>query len=342
MNREQFSAFLRGAGPAAARLPGLVPAHGMEDSLAGRDPGLARALEPARAAGRLYSGKVRDRVDLGDRVLLFTSDRVSAFDVVLGLVPCKGEVLNRISLFWFENTRDIIGNHVLGPVGSRGMLCRKAAVLPVEVVVRAYLTGSAWRDYQAGKAVSGIVLPPGLKKDQRFDRPLITPSTKEELGSHDQPIGGDEIVARGLVAAEVWRRVEAAALALFGRGSEIAARQGLLLVDTKYEFGLLPDGELILVDEVHTPDSSRFWYADGYEELFARGAEQRKLDKEYLRAWLLEQGWSGHGPAPAIPEAVFEELAWRYVQAYQEITGTNFEARSSAVEADAAAVASVL
>ena len=277
---------------------------------------------------------------------MFTSDRVSAFDVILGLVPFKGEVLNRISLFWFGKTKDIIDNQVIKAVGGRGLLARKATVLPVEVVVRAYLTGSAWRDYQAGRPVSGVTFPVGLKKDQRLAEPVITPSTKEALGSHDQPVSAAEIVARGLVKAEIWRQVEQAALALFARGTQIAAQNGLILVDTKYEFGLVSDGpeqgKLILIDEIHTPDSSRFWYADSYQSLFEQGAEQRKLDKEYLRSWLMDQGWSGHGQPPVIPDEVYIELAWRYIQAYQEITGENFEPESRDLKADAEKLLSVL
>lgn len=347
MKHEELLAFAHGAAKLSDLcLPGLVPAHGQSDSLQARFPALGGRLEVHRQAARLYSGKVRDRIDLGDKVLMFTSDRVSAFDVILGLVPFKGEVLNRISLFWFDRTKDIIDNHVLRPVGGRGLIGRKAKVLPVEVVVRGYLTGSAWRDYQAGRAVSGVSFPAGMKKDEKFPLPVITPSTKEDLGSHDEPISCTEIVARGLVPEATWAAVEKAALALFARGSEIAAQNGLILVDTKYEFGLVAEGpeagKLILVDEIHTPDSSRFWYADSYAGLFADGKEQRKLDKEYLRSWLMEQGWSGHGTPPAIPDAVFLELAWRYVQAFQEITGTDFRPESGDLKADAEKLLSVL
>jgi phosphoribosylaminoimidazole-succinocarboxamide synthase len=347
MNHDELLAFARNAAKLSDLcLPGLVPAHGQADSLQSRYPALGGKLEVHRQAARLYSGKVRDRIDLGGQVLMFTSDRVSAFDVILGLVPFKGEVLNRVSLFWFENTRDIIDNHVIRPLGGRGLLARKAKVLPVEVVVRGYLTGSAWRDYQAGRPVSGVSFPAGMRKDESFPVPVITPSTKEAVGSHDQPISCAEIVSRGLVPAATWAAVEQAALALFARGTEIAARNGLILVDTKYEFGLVADGpdagKLILVDEIHTPDSSRFWYADSYQALFQAGQEQRKLDKEYLRGWLMDQGWSGNGTPPAIPDAVYLELAWRYVQAFQEITGQDFRPESANLEADAQKLQSVL
>lgn len=324
-----------------AAVPGLMPAHGFLDALEDRVPSLKRVLSHYVKNGKVYNGKVRDRIDLGDRYLLFASDRISAFDVILGLVPCKGEILNRLSEFWFEQTADILENHMIERVGGRGMLCKKAQVLPVEVIVRGYLTGSAWRDYQAGRDISGTVLAPGLQKDQAFPQAIITPSTKEAVGSHDIPISPADIVAKGIVAPDIWAQVERASLALFRRGQEICAGQGLILVDTKYEFGLV-DGRLVLVDEIHTPDSSRFWYGDTYADLFSRGEEQRKLDKEYLRTWLIEQGWSGKGPAPKIPQAVYQELGWRYVQAFQEISGRNFEVLAPNPEAEAAEILSVL
>lgn len=326
-------------------MPGLVPVHGETDSMTVRFPWLAGLLDPLKASRKLYAGKVRDRIDLGDRVLLYTSDRVSAFDVILGLVPCKGEILNGISNFWFDRTVDIIPNHVIRTVGQRGLLSRKAKVLPVEVVVRGYLTGSAWRDYQAGRDISGIRLPAGMRKDQAFDQALITPSTKEDLGSHDQPISGRDIVRQGLVEAGLWARVEEAALRLFARGQAEAARRGLILVDTKYEFGIAAGDqgpELILVDEIHTPDSSRYWYADSYASLFAEGREQRKLDKEYLRQWLMDQGWSGQGNPPPIPGEVLAELAWRYITAWQELTGEQFNPKSWNLEQEAEALRYVL
>jgi len=341
MNQKDFISLLPGLNREdldKVSMPGLVPAHGETRSLAGLFPDLAKLLEDYQKRGCLYSGKVRDRVDLGDKILLYTSDRVSAFDVLLGLVPCKGEVLNGISRFWFEKTQDIIPSHFIAAVGERGLLCKKARVLPVEVVVRGYLTGSAWRDYQASSLVSGIRLERGMNRDQKFEFPLITPSTKEDLGKHDEPISSVEILKRGLVKEEIWHQVETAALALFARGQAWAQSRGLILVDTKYEFGLVQEGEeerLILVDEVHTPDSSRYWYADTYAELFEEGKDQRKLDKEYLRSWLIENGWMGKGEAPKIPGEVFAELSWRYIQAYQELCGQNFEAKSLNLESDA-------
>jgi len=268
-------------------------------------------------------GKVRDILDFGDSLIIVTTDRISAFDRVLTTIPCKGQVLNEISLYWFDETGGIIRNHIMEPISPRAVRVRKCSVLPVEVVVRGYLTGSAWRDYAAGNLVSGIRLPKGMRKDQRFDEPLITPSTKAEIGLHDMPISTEQIVSSGLVPAGVWNEVERAARAVFNRASEILSARNLILVDTKYEFGLL-GSDLILVDEIHTPDSSRFWYLDTYEQIFRDGGEQRKLDKEYLRQWLMDRGFSGNGDPPPIPDDVRIEIADRYVLAYEGMTGKKF------------------
>jgi phosphoribosylaminoimidazole-succinocarboxamide synthase len=284
-------------------------------------------------AARLSQGKVRDVVDLGVEVLITTTDRISAFDRVLSTIPCKGEVLNTLSLFWFTATTDIIPNHVREEVSARTVRAAKCDVVPIEVVVRGYLTGSAWRDYQQGGSVSGIRLPAGMKASQRFDTPLLTPSTKEEKGSHDRPISREEILAGGKVEKKVWEQIENASRALFQRGTEMAERNGLILVDTKYEFGMLR-GTLTLVDEVHTPDSSRYWYRDTWKQLFEQGAGQRELDKEYLRQWLLARGWKGDGPAPEVPDDVRIEVARKYISAWETITGRAFvpHARDAAHE----------
>ena len=274
----------------------------------------------------LERGKVRDVYSAGDMLLIVTTDRLSAFDVVLTTIPCKGEILNRTSLFWFDRTADIMPNHILERVSPRTVLARRCRTLPVEIVVRGYLTGSAWRDYQSGRAVSGIGLPAGMRFNQRFEEPLLTPSTKAERGHHDEPISPSEIVSGGLVEKRTWDEIEEKARALYERGCRIAAEAGLILVDTKYEIGMGPSGALYLIDEVHTPDSSRYWYADTYEELFERGEKQRKLDKEYLRQWLMDtHGYMGNGPAPRIPDEVRLEVARRYATAYEVITGESFE-----------------
>ncbi len=290
---------------------------------------------------RIMRGKVRDILDLGDRLLISTTDRISAFDVVLSTIPCKGEVLNGLSNHWFERPSDIIENHIEEQISPRSVLVKKCDVLPVEVVVRGYLTGSAWRDYEAGKDVSGIELPSGMRFNQKFDTPLLTPSTKAAHGDHDEPIASDAIVDRGIVEEKLWRQVEETARALFQRGSRLVAERGLILVDTKYEFGIL-DGKLLLIDEVHTPDSSRFWFQDTYQELFETGQKQRKIDKEYLRQWLMEKGYMGKGTPPNIPEEVRIEVAWRYVQAYQLITGGDFHPSGNSPEAEEEQILSYL
>ena len=294
--------------------------------------------EAVPASVEFFSGKVRDIFKADGGMLISTTDRISAFDRILSTIPFKGEILNRLSLFWFENTGDIIPNHIAEKVSARTIAVKKCEVLPVEVVVRGYLTGSAWRDYEEGRAVSGIELPSGMRMNQKFETPLLTPSTKAEQGEHDMPISSAEIVETGLVEKELWAKVEKAALELFRYGSETLASRGLILVDTKYEFGLL-DGELVIVDEMHTPDSSRFWYADTYEELFSAGEKQRKIDKEYLRQWLMEErNFMGKGEMPAIPDEVRLEVADRYIRAYEQITGTEFVPQSLSPEDEIAAI----
>lgn len=300
------------------------------DSIAAALASALDSLPESAVAGRsVYRGKVRDVVKGERDLLLVASDRISAYDRVLATVPFKGEVLSRVSAWWFERCADIVPNHI-APGGDptslgvgRATLVRKAKMLPVEVVVRGYLAGSAWRDYKAGRDISGIRLPPGLQRNERFPSPLLTPTTKED-GGHDQPISGERIVSDGLVEAGLWAKVERAALALFRRGQELAAKAGLILVDTKYEFGIV-DGELVLADELHSPDSSRYWWADSYESLFRADEDQRELDKEPFRRWLAERGYMGDGTPPAIPDEVRIETSLRYIRAYETITGEAFE-----------------
>lgn len=272
----------------------------------------------------LTHGKVREIVDLGDELLITASDRVSAFDRVLALVPCKGEVLNRMSLYWFSQTTDIIPNHVIEMVTPRTTRVRKCEPLAVEVVVRGYLSGSAWRDYRDGKTVSGIRLPDGLSRNEKLPEPLITPSTKAQEG-HDQPISEDELVEQEIVTRAVWDKVRDAALKLYERGRARAAEVGLVLVDTKYEFGIDADGTLTLIDELHTPDSSRYWDSGNYADRFQDGESRHHLDKEYLRAWLMDRGYRGDGKPPEIPEEVIIELAGRYIDVAERLTGAEFE-----------------
>jgi len=302
--------------------------------------------------GELYRGKVRDNYSRGDQIVMITTDRVSAFDHVLGTIPFKGEVLSRLTLFWFDMVKDIAPTHLVASPDPSVMVVRKARALPVEIVIRGYITGSLWRDYQAGKAGAyGIRWPEGLKKDQQFDEAIITPSTKAEYGKHDEPISEREILDQGLVAPEVWREATAVARRLFARGQEWARSRGLILVDTKYEMGIVEEdgaagpraeakpgqpgtGKLIVIDEIHTPDSSRYWVADGYADRFARGAEQEMLDKENIRQWLItEHGFSGHGTPPALTDEVRIMLARKYIEVFELLTGEKFESPVGSVDA---------
>ncbi len=279
------------------------------------------------ALGQLYRGKVRDTYRKADRLVIVTTDRISAFDHVLGTLPFKGEVLNRAAAFWFDKTRDVAPNHVVDVPDPNVMVVRACRALPVELVIRGYLTGSLWRDYQqgAGAAAYGIALDRGLKKDQRFETPIITPTTKAEVGAHDQPISLEQIAVRGLVTKRVLDEVCDRARALFRRGQEWAATRGLILVDTKYEFGLDGD-QLLLIDEVHTMDSSRYWEADSYAARFANGEDQKMLDKENVRQWLIrERGFSGQGTPPSLPDEVRADASRIYINAFERITGQTFE-----------------
>ncbi len=301
-------------------------------ALSGCFPGMDETMVPEGVG--LYRGKVRDVFDLGDRLVITATDRISAFDRVLSTIPYKGEILNRVSLHWFKLTKHIIPNHILEVLSPRSVVVKKAKVVPVEVVVRGYLTGSAWRDYTEGKPVSGIALPAGMKRDQAFSEPLITPSTKEDAGKHDEPVSEAEIVRRGIVEEPLWRKIRETAISLFRIGTQVALGRGLILVDTKYEFGVLGDGKLILVDEIHTPDSSRYWYASGYETLFRAGGDQRQLDKEFFRRWLLDRGFKGEGEPPAIPDQVRLDVAKRYAESYEAVTGEEFVPQAGDFEAE--------
>jgi phosphoribosylaminoimidazole-succinocarboxamide synthase len=274
--------------------------------------------------GPKQSGKVRDIYQLDGRRVLITTDRISAFDRVLGTIPFKGQVLNQLSAWWFAQTRDIIPNHVIATPDPNVTIARAADPLPVEVVVRGYITGvtktSLWTLYAQGQRNAyGVTLPDGLRKNDPLPQPLLTPTTKAEGGAHDEPLTPTQIVEHGLLPAALWREVAAAALALFARGQEVARQAGLALVDTKYEFGLV-EGRLTLIDEVHTPDSSRFWTL----ESCAAGGTPEHLDKEFLRAWYARQGYRGDGEPPAMPADLIARVAARYIAAYERLTGQAF------------------
>ena len=278
------------------------------------------------AFGPKITGKVRDSYAMGDQRILITTDRVSAFDRVLGAIPYKGQVLNQLSAWWFDQTRDIVTNHMIATPDPNVMIAREAETLPVEIIVRGYITGvtstSLWTLYAAGdRTPYGIALPDGLRKNDPLPTPIITPTTKATGGAHDERLTRDEILERGLVAADLYAQVEAAALAIFARGQEVARRAGLILVDTKYEFGLI-DGELALIDEVHTPDSSRYWVLDTYQP--GSESEPENFDKEFLRKWFVAQGYRGEGTAPDMPAEFIAQVSERYIQAYERLTGQQF------------------
>lgn len=274
-----------------------------------------------------YRGKVRDVYSFGDELLMIASDRISAFDVILPRpIPCKGQVLNQIASKFLAATADVVPNWLVAtpdPNASYGIRCE---TFPVEMVVRGYLAGHAWRTYRSGlRTLCGVTLPEGLKENDKLPQPIITPTTKAHEG-HDEDISREEIIARGIVAEDKYIQLEKYALALFERGTEIAAEQGLLLVDTKYEFGE-KEGVIYLIDEVHTPDSSRYFYADTYTKNQAAGLAQKQLSKEFVREWLIENGFQGKD-GQQIPEMTDEkvtEISNRYIELYEKVTGEKFE-----------------
>jgi phosphoribosylaminoimidazole-succinocarboxamide synthase len=285
-----------------------------------------------------YPGKVRDTYEVGDgRLLLVTTDRQSGFDRLLGAIPFKGQVLNRTSLYWFEKTRGIIGNHVIASPHANALIARKCSVLPIEFVVRGYMTGSTdtsvWTQYQKGvRSYCGNALPEGMKKNEPLPKNIVTPTTKEK--EHDRPITAAEIVAEGWLTAAQWEFASAKALELFAFGQKLAAERGLILVDTKYEFGVGSDGEILLIDEIHTPDSSRYWLADSYAGRLAEGREPDMIDKEFFRLWFRDRcDPYKDAVLPVPPDELIAELAARYIQLFEKITGTTFEPDLRSLEA---------
>ncbi|MDG2027410.1 MAG: phosphoribosylaminoimidazolesuccinocarboxamide synthase [Acidimicrobiales bacterium] len=277
-------------------------------------------------AGPMTRGKVRDIVDLGDTLALIATDRISAFDRVLGTVPYRGQVLNELAAWWFERIADIVAGHVVAVPDANVTIGRKCATLPVEVVVRGRLSGSTstalWTGYAQGcREIYGITFPDGMAKNDALPEPIITPTTKAEQGGHDEPITELEIVEQGLVDAERWDEVRTAALALFARGEELAAESGLVLVDTKYEFGIDPEGQLTIIDEVHTPDSSRYWRAASVDERLGAGLEPENLDKEAVRLVYAERGYTGDVEPPPLDRPLAELAAEVYQEAFTALTG---------------------
>jgi len=279
--------------------------------------------------GQKYEGKVRDNYTRDGKRTIVTTDRISAFDRVLGTLPLKGQVLQWVSTFWFEQTKADVPNHLIATPDPNATLAYECTPLGAEMVMRAYITGvtgtSMWTHYARGeRSFCGHSLPDGLKKDQKLDRPLLTPSSKAKKGDHDESLSRDALIARGDITAEDFDRAAELAEKLFAFGRAHCAAQGLILVDTKYEFGKLPNGDIVVIDEIHTPDSSRYWFAESYAERFAEGEAPESFDKEYVRRWLAEAGFTGDGPVPIIPDEVKIEAMGRYIKACETIVGEAF------------------
>jgi len=278
-----------------------------------------------------YRGKVRENYDLPDgRRIIIATDRLSAFDQILTVVPLKGQVLTQTARYWFEVTGDLSRNHVIGYPDPNVVVCQRLDILPVEIVVRDYLAGttatSVLSMYKAGQRhVYGIHLPDGMRENQKLPATILTPTTKAFDGGHDEPLTPTEILARGLLSRDLWDEVSATALALFERGRRIAAERGLILVDTKYEFGLDQDGRLVLADEIHTPDSSRYWFAETYERRFSAGERPESFDKDFVRSWVTARCDPYTGPIPRIPDDIVLKAAEIYINAFERITGQKLE-----------------
>jgi phosphoribosylaminoimidazole-succinocarboxamide synthase len=279
--------------------------------------------------GEKYEGKVRDCFIADGKRTIVVTDRLSAFDVVLGTIPFKGQVLNQMAAYWFEATASLVPNHVLSVPDPQVMIGTECKLLPVEFVMRSYLTGvtstSIWSHYQKGlRTFCGHDLPDGMRKNQRLEKALLTPSTKAEKGDHDRSVSRAEILEMGVLSAADFDEAAAMCARLFAFGQAEALKRGLILVDTKYEVGRRPDGTLCFIDEIHTPDSSRYWYADDYQSRFDAGQEPRGLDKEYVRRTLADQGYKGDGPPPPLTDEVRVEAARRYIQVCELVTGRPF------------------
>jgi phosphoribosylaminoimidazole-succinocarboxamide synthase len=276
------------------------------------------------------SGKVRDWYDLPDgKRLIITTDRLSAFDRILGIVPYKGQVLNQLSAWWFEQTQDIVPNHIVSLPDPNAAIVHIAVPFPVEVIVRGYITGvtstALWYRYSLGERnIYGYHFPEGLRKNQALPEPMITPTTKGDITGHDERLTCSEVIEKGLLDKHLWEQVQSAALTLFKCGQEVAGKAGMILVDTKYEFGCAADGSLVLIDEVHTPDSSRFWKAATYEKRFVAGEDPENFDKEFVRLAYAEKGYRGDGETPSMPDELWVSASERYIQIYEILTGKAF------------------
>jgi len=284
------------------------------------------------------TGKVREWYNLPDgKRLIITTDRLSAFDRILARVPYKGQVLNQLSAWWFEQTKDMIANHLISTPDPNASIVTTVEPLPIEVIVRGYISGvtstALWYRYSIGERnIYGYDFPKGLKKNQALPEPIITPTTKGGETGHDERLTCAEVTEKGLLDEKTWNQVQQAALAIFKRGQEVANKAGLILVDTKYEFGIAPDGSVMLIDEVHTPDSSRYWKVDTYQERFNAGDEPENFDKEFVRLAYAEKGYRGDGEIPSMPDELWAAASERYITIYELLTGKTFEAGAYPIE----------
>ncbi len=288
--------------------------------------------------GKKYQGKVRDFYIKDDKRITITTDRQSAFDVILGHIPFKGSVLNQLAAFWFEKTKHIVPNHMLSIPDPNVLISKQCTSIPVEMIVRGYLSGSTktsiWYSYEHGERnIYGLKFPDGMKKNQKLPSPIITPTTHPEAGSklHDERLTRDQIIKQEIVDKKLYEQMEKVSLELFELGSEWCRKHGIILVDTKYEFGL-HDGQLTLIDEIHTPDSSRFWIANTYQKRFEKDLEPENFDKEFFRLWYSEKGYRGDGKPPKMSNDLIVQTAQRYISIYEKITGKNFKAYDYPIE----------
>jgi len=278
----------------------------------------------------VYKGKVREVYNINDEFLvMIASDRLSAFDIIMPRqIPFKGQILNQIASYMLDETKDIVPNWLISCPDPNVAIGHLATPFKVEMVIRGYLSGHAWREYRDGKReICGVSMPEGMKENDKFPKPIITPSTKADNGLHDEDISREEIISQGIVSEEDYLVLEDYTKKLFQRGSELATKRGLILVDTKYEFGKTKDGTIVLIDEIHTPDSSRYFYKEGYQELQDRGEEQKQLSKEFVRQWLIENGFQGKAgqEIPKMKDNKINEISNRYIELYEQITGKEFE-----------------
>jgi len=300
------------------------------------DPALLRELcsktldeTQFEGLGERHPGKVRESYVKDGQRTIVVSDRVSAFDVVLGTIPLKGQILNQMAAFWFRKLADVAPNHLIDVPDPSVSLVKECQLLPVEFVMRSYLTGSTstsiWTAYERGdRSYCGHDLPDGLRRHEKLPEALLTPTTKAELGAHDEVTSREEIIASGVMSEELYDEATRMTAALFEAGSHYAKERGFILVDTKYELGLDRDGQLTVIDEIHTPDSSRYWYADSYDASMSKGEAPKSIDKEYVRLWLGEQGYKGEGTPPALTDEVRCEAARRYIQVFEQVSGIEF------------------